>query len=213
MRYIFPPRTRYCKIWLGWEVPRCYYCTCYWGPYLLCHVERINLFFGGSLETCWRTLRSGCTCNRPLFAAAGQAIGNSIFLVGGLPDFSSQPTEACILNAMVVGFFLLLDFLFCLFVLLIFVCFGWFLDFFFWMDRYCLSDNQFLGKAGLSQQAGRWNHAQEVRLFIVCTGLICEVVDGQHVCGLEKSAAGCEDGYIVICNIEGWMDVGALEGD
>lgn len=47
--------------------------------------------------------------------------------------------------------------------------------------------------------------------MLLCIGLICEVVGGQRVCGMAKRA-GCEDGYTVICNIEGRMDCGGLEG-
>lgn len=117
------------------------------------------------------------------------------FLVGGLPDFSSPANWN--LSSMVVGFFLLGFFwVFVCFGWVLLVCFGFFCLFcFFFLWTACLSGNQFLGKARFSQQAGRWNHGQEVRLFVLlCTGFICEVVGGQHVCGMVKRA-GCEDGY------------------
>lgn len=37
---------------------------------------------------------------------------------------------------------------------------------------------------------------------MLCTGSICEVVGGQHVCGMEKGA-GSEDCYTLIPKIEG----------
>lgn len=46
---------------------------------------------------------------------------------------------------------------------------------------------------------------------MLCTGSICEVMGGQHVCGMGKGA-GPKDGYTVICKIEGWVDCGVLEG-
>lgn len=65
------------------------------------------------------------------------------------------------------------------------VCCGLFCLFVF-MERHCLSDNEFPGKAGLSEQVRQWNHAWKVRLFIVlCTGLVCEVIGGQHVWGRD----------------------------
>lgn len=161
-------------------------------------MERINLFFSGSLGPCWRAVpSSGCICNRPSLAAAGQAIGNSVFLMGGLHWFLAPwPAETCILSSFGL-------------------CYGFGVFFWLWgfflMDRHCLSGNHFPGKAGLSEQARRWNHAWEVRLFIaLCTGSICEVVGGQHICGMEKGAGS--DCYSVIPKIEGWVRCGGPEG-
>lgn len=62
------------------------------------------------------------------------------------------------------------------------------------LARHCLSGNQFPRKAGISKQPMKGNGAWKVRLLMVLKG------------------AGAEDGFVVMCKPEGWLDCGALEG-
>lgn len=118
--------------------------------------------------------------------------------ISDLPDFSSPANWN--LNSMVIGFFFPVVGGFCLFWLGVFL-----------MDRHCLSGNKFLGKAELSQQAGRWNHAQEVRMFIFwCNDWSVRLWVGRMFVGWWS-----EQGVrmaTLSCNTERWMDCGALEG-